>query len=109
MRIFLDENMPQRLLGALRALGHEVESVNTLAWTGVANGELYGRVVDDFDLLFTKDEEFARRSGASLPQGRVRVLRVTLRQQPQETYVAEFLLYFQQSDLDQFACGDAWP
>ena len=33
--VFLDENMPESLAGALRDLGHEVDSVNNLKLTGI--------------------------------------------------------------------------
>ena len=59
MRIFLDENMPQRLTRTLRALGYKVESVHTLRIEGIANGELYVNVAHDYDLCFTRDEGFA--------------------------------------------------
>ncbi|MEI7936868.1 MAG: DUF5615 family PIN-like protein [Verrucomicrobiota bacterium] len=41
MRILLDENLPRKLVNALRAEGHEVESVHTLRMQGLDNGALY--------------------------------------------------------------------
>ena len=38
MKIFLDENLPRKLVDVLRAEGHEVESVHTLHLQGLANG-----------------------------------------------------------------------
>ena len=40
MKILLDENMPESLLGALANLGHEVDSVNHLKLKGLDNGTL---------------------------------------------------------------------
>lgn len=34
MRILLDENLPESLVDALRQLGHEVDSVNSLRLKG---------------------------------------------------------------------------
>lgn len=58
MKILLDENMPHNLVKALRAEGHQVESVHTLGIAGIKNGELHRIVRDEFDLLFTKDAGF---------------------------------------------------
>ena len=41
MKIFLDENLPRKLVDVLRAEGHAVESVHTLRLQGLANGKLY--------------------------------------------------------------------
>ena len=41
MKILLDENLPKKLIAALRGLGHEVESVHTLSMDGLDNGKLY--------------------------------------------------------------------
>ncbi len=108
MKIFLDENVPHKLTDALRALGHDVESVQTLHIKGIKNGELYRRI-QDYDLCFTRDEEFARSSSTSLLQGKVKVLRVTLKQRPQDAYIVEFLTHFIRTDWEQYKNGDNWP
>ena len=108
MRIFLDENMPRRLVSALREIGHEVDSVHTLDWSGLANGELYARVAGDYDLLFTKDEDFARRHAGTRGEA-IRVVRVSLPQQRQDAYVAEFVKQFQETDWRAFTSGEDWP
>jgi predicted nuclease of predicted toxin-antitoxin system len=108
MKIFLDENMPRKLTPALRALGHEVESVHTLSLDGTANGELYRMVVFDYDLCFTRDKEFAEKSGESPIQGRVKVIHVTLKQQPQDAYVSAFMTDFPSTQWDAYANGDDW-
>ncbi len=46
MKILLDENLPRKLIAALRAEGHEVESVHTLRMQGLDNGRLYEFVAD---------------------------------------------------------------
>ena len=40
MRVLIDENLPRKLVDALRAEGHEVESVHTLHQQGIDNGTL---------------------------------------------------------------------
>lgn len=109
MKVFLDENMPQGLVRALRALGHEVESVHSLVLRGTSNGELYRLIAQDYDLCFSKDEDFARKSRGSAIEGRVKVIHVTLKQQPQQDYGTEFLSHFARTDWTMLANGDSWP
>ena len=109
MKIFLDENMPQKLTHSLQVLGHEVESVHTLHIEGTANGDLYGLVVHDYDLCLTRDEDFARKSRVSSTQSRIKVIRVTLRQQPQNAYASEFMTHFNKTNWDEYVNGDDWP
>jgi predicted nuclease of predicted toxin-antitoxin system len=59
VKILLDENMPESLLGALANLGHEVDSVNHLKLKGLDNGTLYRQVATRYDLCFTRDAGFA--------------------------------------------------
>jgi len=41
VRILLDENMPHKLLAALKAEGHDVDSIKSLRLQGIDNGALY--------------------------------------------------------------------
>lgn len=50
MRI-LDENMPRKLLAALVAEGHEVDSVKSLQLQGIDNGALYQLAASNYDLV----------------------------------------------------------
>ena len=59
MKILLDENLPRKLVAALRAEGYEVESVHTLRMQGMDNGRLYQFAIQNFDLCFTRDLGFA--------------------------------------------------
>ena len=59
MKIFLDENLPRKLVDVLRAEGHDVESVHTLHLQGLANGKLYEFAKESFDLCFMRDTGFA--------------------------------------------------
>jgi predicted nuclease of predicted toxin-antitoxin system len=59
MKILLDENLPRKLVQALRAEGHVVESVITLRMQGLDNGRLYQFAIQNFDLCFTRDFGFS--------------------------------------------------
>lgn len=83
MKILLDENLPRKLVDALRNEGHEVESIQTLRMQGLDNGRLYRFAVENF--------------------------RVTLPQKPQDLFVADFLAAFRATDLNRFQHGDDWP
>ena len=109
MRILLDENLPRKLVGALRAEGHDVESVHTLRMQGLDNGSLYHFACKSFDLGFTRDVGFANNVRQGPPPSRMKLLRVTLPQKPQDEFVADFISIFRTSDWAQFHHGDDWP
>jgi predicted nuclease of predicted toxin-antitoxin system len=110
MRILLDENLPQKLVAALRAEGHNVESVHTLSLQGLANGRLYEFACSQsFDICFTRDAGFAHNIRQKTSSSSLRLLRVTLQQKPQDEFVAEFISAFRVSDLTKYADGDDWP
>ena len=109
MKILLDENLPQKLVAALRAEGHEVESVHTLRLQGLDNGKLYEFARDGFDLCFTRDVGFASGVRQGPQPSRLRLLRVTLQQKPQDEFVLDFISVFRGSDWAQFHHGDDWP
>jgi predicted nuclease of predicted toxin-antitoxin system len=94
VRILLDENLPRKLVSALRAEGHDVESVHTLRMQGLDNGRLYEFAQGSFDLCFTRDGGFATvvRRGPQPPQ--FKLLRVTLQQKPQDQFLIDFISAF---------------
>jgi predicted nuclease of predicted toxin-antitoxin system len=54
MRLLLDENLDWRLGRDLP--GHQTESVSSLGWTGIQNGELLAEATEaGFDALVTMD------------------------------------------------------
>lgn len=53
MRILIDENLPHDLIRDLT--GHDVSTVQSLAWSGVNNGELLKRADGRFDAMLTMD------------------------------------------------------
>jgi predicted nuclease of predicted toxin-antitoxin system len=84
VRILLDENLPRKLVAALQAEGHEVESVHTLRMQGLDNGRLYQYALQNFDICFTRDFGFAHNARQGQPPEKFKLLRVTLAQKPQE-------------------------
>ncbi len=109
MRILLDENLPHKLVAALRSDGHEVESVLTLRMQGMDNGGLLRFALTSFDLCFTRDFGFVHNVRQGPVPARFRLLRVTLPQRPQEELVADFLAAFRITDWTRFRHGDDWP
>ena len=109
MKILLDENLPRKLVAALRGEGHEVESVHTLRLQGLENGKLYEFARDNFDLCFTRDAGFANNVRQGLPPLRLKLLRVTVQQKPQDEFVVDFISFFRSSDWSRFQHGDEWP
>jgi predicted nuclease of predicted toxin-antitoxin system len=109
VRILLDENVPRKLVNALRAEGHEVESVHTLRMQGLDNGTLYRLACAKFDLCFTRDVGFIHNVSQTQPPPHFRLLRVILPQKPQDEFVAEFIRAFRSCDWAKVShCGD-WP
>ena len=109
MKILLDENLPRKLVAALRAEGHEVESVLTLRMQGLDNGRLYQFAIANFALCFTRDFGFAHNARQGEAPTGFKLLRVTLPQKPQDEFVADFVAAFRASDLAKFQQGDEWP
>ena len=108
MKILLDENLPRKLVAALRAEGHEDESIHTLRLQGLENGKLYEFARDSFDLCFTRDAGFANDVRQGVPPSRLKLLRVTVPQKPQNEFVLDFILVFRATDWAQFSHGDNW-
>jgi len=109
VRILLDENLPRKLVAALRAEGHEVESVHTLRMQGWDNGRLYQFALRNLDLCFTRDLGFANNVRQGPRPAKLKLRRVTLPQKPQDELVADFISAFQATDFTRFRHGDDWP
>jgi predicted nuclease of predicted toxin-antitoxin system len=108
VRILLDENMPRKLLAALAAEGHEVDSVKSLQLQGIDNGALYQFAASNYDLCFTRDAEFSRRV-LSEPAARLKLVHVVIPQTQQDEFVQRFLAAFRQTDWSSHKSGDDWP
>jgi predicted nuclease of predicted toxin-antitoxin system len=109
VKILLDENLPRKLVSALRAEGHEVESVHTLRLQGLENGKLYSFARDSFDLCFTRDAGFVHNVRQGAPNARMKLLRVTVQQKPQDEFIVDFISLFRATDWSHFQNGDPWP
>ena len=109
MKILLDENLPRKLVATLRAEGYEVESVHTLRLQGLENGKLYEFAREGFDLCFTRDSGFANAVRGASTLTRLKLLRVTLFQKPQDEFVLDFLSAFRKTDWVKFENDDDWP
>jgi predicted nuclease of predicted toxin-antitoxin system len=59
MRILLDENLPFRLVSALRALGHDVEHVYTRELSGKPDDDVRAAAQSEDRFLITQDRRFA--------------------------------------------------
>jgi predicted nuclease of predicted toxin-antitoxin system len=109
VKILLDENLPQKLVAALRAQGHEVESVHTLRMQGLDNGRLYQFARENFGLCFTRDAGFASNVRQGPPPPGFKLLHVTLAQKPQDLFVADFLKAFASTNWNEIRHGADWP
>jgi predicted nuclease of predicted toxin-antitoxin system len=109
VKILLDENLPRKLVAALRAEGHEVESVHTLRMQGLDNGKLYQFAIQNFELCFTRDFGFTNNVRQGQPPAKFKLLRVTLPQKPQDEFVTDFISAFRACDLTGYQHGDDWP
>ena len=108
MRTLLDENMPHKLLAALAAQAHEVESVKSLQLAGIDNGTLYEMAASSYDLCFTRDAEFSRRVLLK-PAERLKLVHVIIPQTRQDEFVQQFLTAFRETDWSSHKSGDDWP
>jgi predicted nuclease of predicted toxin-antitoxin system len=109
VRILLDENLPHKLVNALRIEGHEVESVITLRMQGLDNGKLYQYALQNFDVCFTRDFGFANNVRQGKTPANFKLLRVTLPQKPQDQFVTDFISAFHAHDITRYQHGDDWP
>ena len=109
MKILLDENLPRKLVAALRAEGHEVESVHTLRKQGLDNGGLLRVALASFDLCFTRDFGFTHNVRKGPTPAEFKLLRVTLAQKSQDEFVADFISAFRTRDWARFQHGGDWP
>ncbi|MBI4277303.1 MAG: DUF5615 family PIN-like protein [Armatimonadetes bacterium] len=98
---------PRSVLHALRQLGHTVDSVASLGLKGVDNGSLY-RLAESYDILFTKDREFAANTRA-YTSGSVKIIRVTIPQQPGQRFARVFIDAFSRTDWSVVTTGSDWP
>lgn len=109
MRILLDENMPRKLLAALVAEGHEVDSVKSLQLQEIDNGALYQLAQSKYELCFTRDAEFSRRVRTSRAAGRLKLVHVVIPQLRQDEFMLRFLTACLETDWLSHKSGGDWP
>lgn len=54
MRVILDECLPRRI--GLELSGHDVATVPSAGWAGVANGKLLAKIAGNYDAFVTVDK-----------------------------------------------------
>ena len=109
MKILIDENLPRKLVEALRAEGHEAESVHTLHQQGIDNGALYALACREYDLCFTRDAGFIHNSRQGTRPVRLKMLRVVIPQQVQDEFVRVFITHFRATVWADYEHGADWP
>jgi predicted nuclease of predicted toxin-antitoxin system len=109
LRILLDENLPESLVEVLRALGHDVDSINRLRFKGIDNSTLYREVARRYDLCFTRDAGFVHNVRQMGSSSEIKLLRVMLPQQPAKELLEAFILTFEGTDWSHYTDGDEWP
>jgi hypothetical protein len=64
-RVLLDECVPTRLGNDL--IGHDVETVASMGWVGIKNGQLLQQAAKEFDCLLTVDRNLQFQQSHALP------------------------------------------
>lgn len=90
MRVLLDENVPVDIIQFLRDAAIDAESVNFIGWKGIHNGELIERARENFDLLLTRDKDFAEELLGRYVTQRFGIVLLAIPQQPGPSYAAVF-------------------
>ena len=78
MKILLDENLPRKLVAALRAKGCEAESVPTPRMQAMDNGKVYQFAIQNFDVCFMRDFGFSNIVRQTETTAKFKLLRVTI-------------------------------
>lgn len=109
MKVLLDENVPESVRVALGQLGHQADSIASLRLKGLENGRLYREVAQSYDLFFTKDRDFVRTVRAIDSPAPVKVLLVTIPQEPRGRFTNAFIEAFKRTDWSLYPNGSEWP
>ena len=73
MHILLDENLPVELAAQLS--GHQVDTVATVGWAGIQNGELLRLARERYEVLVTMDRSLEHQQNLALLRLRIVLLR----------------------------------
>ena len=110
MRILLDENMDERLVAVLNALGHETHHVNQTPFRGASDQVIVG-LAQSYDVLVTLDLHRQEAEWVSvnlaLIRANVKVLRVRLPRQKANVLmdVVRSLIYRMEWWIAELAAG----
>ncbi len=101
MKIKLDENLPERLVPELAALGHDVDTVRTEQMTGLSDNEIWQVAQSADRFLITQDLDFSdvRRYTPGTHGG---LLLVRLALPGRDALVARVALLFATESVDQW-------
>ena len=102
MKIKLDENLPNRLVDVLRAIGHDTDTVQSEGLAGMPDPDIWGAVCREDRFLITQDLDFSdtRRFKPGTHPG---VLLVRLRQPGANALLNRVRAIAQSHKLDEFA------
>jgi hypothetical protein len=101
VKIKLDENLPERLVPELAALGHDVDTVRAERLTGRPDNEIWQAEQSAGRFLITQDLDFSdvRRYAPGTHGG---LLLVRLPQPGRDALVARVVLLFATESVDQW-------
>jgi len=102
MNVKLDENMPASLADALRALGHDVETVPGEGLAGAPDVEVLHAAWTEERFLITQDIEFSA-AAASIAGRRPGVLLVRLRRPGRRALADRVARVFRHEDVASWA------
>jgi hypothetical protein len=101
MKIKVDENLPNRLVDVLRAIGHDTDTVQSEGLAGMPDPDIWGAVCRKDRFLITQDLDFSdtRRFKPGTHPG------VRLRQPGANALLNSVRAIAQAHKLDEFARG----
>ena len=102
MKIKLDENLPFRLAGLLKGIGHDVHTVHGEQLTGHADNEIWEAAQNESRFLITQDLDFSdlRRFAPGSHQG---ILLLRLRSPNRRNLVSRVAELFQTENAGEWA------
>lgn len=100
--LLLDENLPLKIKDILEQNGYKCETVFTLGWSGLKNGQLVSKAIEKgYSAILTKDKLFAESAAKSLSKfPNFAVIRITLLQKTLKEYLNNFSLLLKEKPLE---------
>lgn len=102
MKLKLDENLPESLVGELAALGHDVDNVRLEGLTGQSDPDIWRAAQQDGRFLITQDLDFSdnRQFAPGTHHG---LMLVRLRVPGRRALAARIAEAFRSADADSWA------